>query len=515
MDANRPLLMGSSPGDSGANNLGELGEAGGTLSVQQLRDCTPEQAFTLLRQRGTKTLGTLTVPDAALKNALGTDGDDLLTAGSDSVDDFDWQRVWQEKLSAEQQKTGTYKGWTNDVPVISKTVMVEGAAQPGRKGLLQLVIKRYQVSGNSAIFTIPAVEAVITYKWNAFGRRLLLLELAVYLAWLMSFTGFTWLIQDEDLSLSLSELVQQPSGLAAVVLEVLALIFMVPFLFIELSTIRAYGVYQWANIWNLMDSCCYGLQVLITVVHLQRDAVSSNWFSVVLALQCLLLWAKVQYFSRVLQATSTSFVDTLKAVISDVRYFLMFLILTLYSFAAAFHILFRKDQKDIEQFSSFFHTIGSVFVFAAGGPDMEPLWASSVPYAATILCVFYTFVMSIMLLNLLIAVMSDSYSRIMDREESRYRSNQAVMIDELEATIPSFCYSSSWMPRYVHFLQRENDTDDDGQQSEGQKGSAGSDDVTARLERLEKLVMGLEDRLMTKLTELKDHGGNNGTEMME
>lgn len=52
-----------------------------------------------------------------------------------------------------------------------------------------------QVSGNSAIFTIPAVEAVITYKWNAFGRRLLLLELAVYLAWLMSFTGFTWLIQ--------------------------------------------------------------------------------------------------------------------------------------------------------------------------------------------------------------------------------------------------------------------------------------------------------------------------------
>lgn len=62
MDANRPLLMGSSPGDSGANNLGELGEAGGTLSVQQLRDCTPEQAFTLLRQRGTKTLGTLTVP---------------------------------------------------------------------------------------------------------------------------------------------------------------------------------------------------------------------------------------------------------------------------------------------------------------------------------------------------------------------------------------------------------------------------------------------------------------------
>ena len=51
---------------------------------------------------------------------------------------------------------------------------------------------------------------------------------------------------------------------------------------------------------------------------------------------------------RVLQATSTSFVDTLKAVIGDVKYFLAFLVLTFYSFAAAFHILFRKDQKEIE-----------------------------------------------------------------------------------------------------------------------------------------------------------------------
>jgi hypothetical protein len=28
-----------------------------------------------------------------------------------------------------------------------------------------------QVSGDASIFTIPAVEAVITYKWNAFARQ--------------------------------------------------------------------------------------------------------------------------------------------------------------------------------------------------------------------------------------------------------------------------------------------------------------------------------------------------------
>lgn len=58
------------------------------------------------------------------------------------------------------------------------------------------------------------------------------------------------------------------------------------------------------------------------------------------------------------------------------------------------------------------HTIGSIFAFATGGPDMEELWSSSLPTAATLLCIVYNFVMAVILLNLLIAVMSDSYSKV-------------------------------------------------------------------------------------------------------
>ena len=37
--------------------------------------------------------------------------------------------------------------------------------------------------------------------------------------------------------------------------------------------------------------------------------------------------------------------DTLKVVISDVKWFLLFILLTLFSFALAFHILFRKNKE--------------------------------------------------------------------------------------------------------------------------------------------------------------------------
>jgi hypothetical protein len=39
-------------------------------------------------------------------------------------------------------------------------------------------------------------------------------------------------------------------------------------------------------------------KVAITAVHLDRRGVAAPAFSVVLALQCLLLWAKIQYYTR-------------------------------------------------------------------------------------------------------------------------------------------------------------------------------------------------------------------------
>lgn len=87
------------------------------------------------------------------------------------------------------------------------------------------------------------------------------------------------------------------------------------------------------------------------------------------------------------------------------------------SFAAAFHILMRKDQQESESFSTFLHTVGSIFAFAVGGPDMGVLWNSHVPTAATILCMIYNFTIAIVLLNLLIAVMTDAYSRVGGRRQ--------------------------------------------------------------------------------------------------
>ena len=90
-------------------------------------------------------------------------------------------------------------------------------------------------------------------------------------------------------------------------------------------------------------ACC--LQVVIAVMHLGRYKVGSEALSVLASFQILLLWIKIQYFARVLQPTKNPFMDTLKAVLQDVKWFLFLLVLTVWGFTCAFYILFRQDQQ--------------------------------------------------------------------------------------------------------------------------------------------------------------------------
>lgn len=51
---------------------------------------------------------------------------------------------------------------------------------------------------------------------------------------------------------------------------------------------------------------------------------------------------------RVFQPTKNAFVDTLRSVLDDIKWSLLFLVLTMWGFAGAFYILFREDQANYQ-----------------------------------------------------------------------------------------------------------------------------------------------------------------------
>ncbi|KAK9858035.1 hypothetical protein WJX84_009559 [Apatococcus fuscideae] len=399
--SDQPLLHGRE--DSSLASAEQGGS--GSVSIAELMARPTDKIQEHLAESGVRHLGYVTSKAGYVDDLFDDDG--MRTAGASSAE-VDHSNMWQKKLKTSSRAHEQ----TRDVELEASVITLKHAANADDAGLINPLLKKVQQHLlPEKVFTIPAVKAVILYKWTSWAQQLLWLEVAFYALWLFGFQAFVLLFQDEDTKRSLPELLATTRGIGTVVAEAAALFGMAPFLWIEACTLKEYGVFGWASIWNVMDVAMYINQVAIAVMHLGRFNVSSDLLSVLMAFQVLLLWInKVQYFSRVLQPAKNPFIDTLTVVIEDVKWFLFLLVLTLWGFACAFYILFRHDQQHEE-----FRTIGAAVLTTVtmllGGVDFKLIHQSHNPNVATVLLVAYVFSMCIVLLNCLIAIMSESANK--------------------------------------------------------------------------------------------------------
>lgn len=137
------------------------------------------------------------------------------------------------------------------------------------------------------------------------------------------------------------------------------------------------------------------------------------------ATMSLILWLKFLYFLRIFAATGY-LIRIIIEVIVDMRHFLLILLLTFISFGDALRSisLSNNDVKDEDgnskyQFigSSYLDAIIYVYRMSLGDFDTEVFGNVAVPYV-WILFILCTVFNMIIMLNLLIAIISESFARI-------------------------------------------------------------------------------------------------------
>ncbi|WPT12589.1 Transient receptor potential cation channel subfamily V member 3 [Picochlorum sp. SENEW3] len=398
--------------------------------------------------------------------------DSIVTMGANTPF-LDYSQAWKKELKTEpyssmdgRRRVGysrRRRGATLKTPGMQVLAYVLAIKYPcERDGLLHRVVTLWMENGCSfKTFALPAVQGVIDYKWTRFARRLLLFEMFLYLLWLVSFYSFTIAFQDEDVSLSLREVLQTAAGKIAVCSNIGATVGMIPFLIIERESLISYGVRRWLSAWNLLDTTTYCIQIYIIVCHTCRLQLQSGGISMAAAVLAILLLFRLQYFSRVFPNTRFSFVDDLKAVLSDVRYYILFLIIIITGYAVSFHVLFRdpEDQKAHDEFSSLSKAFVQVVAWSFDGPELAELYKDTKnPIMACILGVSFAFIMGMVLINLLISLMTNSLDSVTAHENLRSLLNRAIVIDELERTIPMWVYRRlDCNPTYLHVLRVDPD----------------------------------------------------------
>ncbi|KAL4524322.1 hypothetical protein Ndes2526B_g00336 [Nannochloris sp. 'desiccata'] len=478
------------------------------IHLKTLLAIHPDDILRTLASQGVTKLGEFKIKSSIAFPAF--KGSSIITVGSPHRI-IDHERIWRQEVShragpeiIKAQQAGG--GWNDDILVEAFVINVAEAADPDKDGLLQPLLRRWQLDGNLSVFSIPAVQATIAYKWHAFARKLLLWELSIFLVWLISFYLFTFLFQDEDLTLSLTGLLATPRGAFSVGFEVLALLAMAPFIVLEQGTLAAYGVAGWLSVWNSLDIATYAIQISLSVMHLSRIGLGSSTLSLLLALQCIFLMFRLQYFSRTFKSTRFSFLDAIRDVLVEIKYFFALLLIIMLGFASAFAILFRNDQE-VNHFDTLPHAFLKIYS-SQSGLDYTEMLSSSVPLPATLLNVAYAFIMGMVLVNLLVGIMSNALNRVTQHEALKLLLHKAQVIDELEATLPRWLedrYEAEWYPRHIHVLRIDPDRIDRvdldalwaPQQNTGDAGKSESSGwgneqhVVARLDEIQAALMQL------------------------
>jgi len=158
-----------------------------------------------------------------------------------------------------------------------------------------------------------------------------------------------------------------------------------------------------------------------------------------------MIWLKFLYYLRILEATS-SIIRMISQVIVDIKYFLLVLLLTIVAFGDAFKTISdanpaltaAQEEAGVESlrfmgegfFGSFFYVYGMVL----GDFNLE--FGNTQQGLAFFLFFLCTLFNMIIMLNLLISIISESFQRISTNLKSATYQEKAGMISDNYFMIP-------------------------------------------------------------------------------
>lgn len=271
---------------------------------------------------------------------------------------------------------------------------------------------------------------------------------------------------DMDIQINQSELKLARRRLN--IMAVSCITLMIYFLWVEFMQFREVGLKMYLkDYWNYFDVGSIILNFsFLTMLYLileHKDTVSDynildyvqyvQWVRLVGAMNVILMYIKLFYWMRLFKKYAY-FITLLSQTISDIKVFLIMLFLVICSFANFFFILNYntpmndkyltvKGEEDIDnsfysQDPRFYYyvkryvknnilsSIISVYLTALGDFDTDGLGRGYYRYAAWGAFIVSTFVVLVVFMNLLIAIMGDSFSRIQPIQE------QAALYEQLQ-----------------------------------------------------------------------------------
>lgn len=179
--------------------------------------------------------------------------------------------------------------------------------------------------------------------------------------------------------------------------------------YFEIRQLWFYRLSYFKTFWNIIDLTSLLLNYIVCILDLtdqnQQDLVVWTAFAVIL------MWMKLFYFGRIFLKTATT-VTMVIEITKDMKYFLVILLIAIAGYGNCYLILSRNYTGE-DSFSGETYFLAFIYAYQQAMGDFDTDGFESTDryylYALWFLNVIMTL---IVLLNLLIAIMGDTFDRV-------------------------------------------------------------------------------------------------------
>mmetsp|Transcript_6305 Transcript_6305/g.19137 ORF Transcript_6305/g.19137 Transcript_6305/m.19137 type:complete len:700 (-) Transcript_6305:222-2321(-) len=295
------------------------------------------------------------------------------------------------------------------------------------RGALELIVAEEQLD----LLMLPRVVELLRKKWNRFAERHFKQRLYFTLVFLFVLSVTTILPHpSHHESMRVKEKVQYFSVISLRIAgEAFVVISTLLKAFLEIRELTSVGVRSYFTLSGsgfLENVLSFFFCLFMFLVFFLRS-ISSSYEDAALSVAVVIAWSYLGFFFLGFRKTGPFVVMIYKMMIADMFRFGIIWIAFLLGFSQAFYVIFEEKG-----FVAYLTRAKECFVAMLGGFEFDDYLNSRYPVLSISLLVIYIFVVTILMFNLLIAMMSDTFSRINEEANQRWHLEWARIIISIE-----------------------------------------------------------------------------------
>ncbi|CAF0874251.1 unnamed protein product [Rotaria sordida] len=310
----------------------------------------------------------------------------------------------------------------------------EGDGEEKPVGALEIIVKNAHVE----LIMHPRLIDLVNKKWERFARRIFFRRFLITLFYLSIFLITTIMDQsrietsegegEEAVVVSIEPLgwIQQAICTFGRLFVLAGAIWKGKAEFNEMTSMGIKKYFQTTGS-GLLENCLACLFCLsIYIVNIFR-AFDLHAQTAVLAIAAIIGWGYMLFFVMAFRLTGPFVVMIYEMLFNDVLRFFIIYMVFLVGFSQAFFVLFDNNG-----FSGFLVSVKQSFLGMLGDFDLDAYTDTSYRYISVTLLISYIIVVTILLLNLLIAMMGDTYGNVIEGATQIWHLERARIVFAIE-----------------------------------------------------------------------------------